>query len=216
MLLDLEKLVARYEMKANGVLHLGAHLAEEAPSYDHVFPRVPVWWIEAIPDLIPKVERQIAAYPAQKVVQGLVYSEPGVELAFNVTNYDGMSSSIFEFGTHPDFSPDTLFVQQLKLRSTTVDDLVEEHGIVANLLNMDLQGAELHALLGAEEFLRGVDYVYTEINKAEVYQGCAKVHELDAVLSDFQRVETSWVLTTLSRSRGKVDDGWGDALYVRK
>lgn len=215
MLLSLSDLITKHKMAIKGVLHVGAHLAEEAEEYDKL--RLgSVWWVEACPDLIPKIRRHIVRYPLQRAIQGLVYSVAGEDLGFNVTNHDGMSSSIFEFGTHPEFSPDTKFVDRITLPTTTIDDVVDAHGVQANLLNMDLQGAELHALLGASNFLRSVDYVYTEVNKAEVYRGCAKINELDEVLSDFKRVETTWVLTTLSRSRGKKDDGWGDALYVRR
>lgn len=205
MLLDLTDLVERYEMDVTGVLHLGAHLGEEAQMYSRLFPGVPVWWVEANPHVITKV-RSITDLFGQRLIQACVYSQDDVELEFKVTNYDGMSSSIFEFGTHPQFSPDTVFVDRVKLLSRTVDSLVAEYGIKANFLNMDLQGAELHALLGAKDFLGSVDYINTEVNSDEVYQGCCKIDELDELLNDFERMETSWV----------PGQGWGDAMYRRR
>lgn len=204
MLMEFEKLKRKWGMRITGVLHVGAHLAEEAPLYARV--RVPVWWVEANPQVLEKIEGNIASYENQSLIHALVYEEDDVELDFNVTNYDGMSSSILEFGTHTSFSPDTVFVDRIKLRTSTIDSLVADHGIKANFLNMDLQGAELHALKGATEFLGGVDYILTEVNMDEVYVGCAQVEELDEFLEDFLRVETYWV----------PGQGWGDALYLRK
>ena len=208
MLLDLETLARKYRMKVTGVVHAGAHLAEEAGDYDRLFPGAPVWWIEANSDVIPKIERAIRRYPKQSILYGLLWSEPDVELPFNVTNYDGMSSSILEFGTHPEFSPDTVFVDRRTLRSTTLDVLVNAYGMKANLLNMDLQGVEWAVAKGGRRFIADqVNYVYSEVNIAEVYKGCTQMDELDRFFTDlgFKVVETSIV----------PGQGWGDALWIR-
>lgn len=205
--MELPELNSKYNLKANGILHVGAHLAEEAEIYSEVFGvDTEVWWIEANPRVAPKIENKLRRFPHQRLIQALVYETDGVELDFNVTNYDGMSSSILKFGTHTSFSPDVVFEETIKLSSRSVDSLVAEHGIAANFLNMDLQGAEMFALSGSHEFIKGVDYVLTEVNKKEVYVGCAQVGQIDEFLSDFERVETYWV----------ADQGWGDALYVRR
>jgi FkbM family methyltransferase len=209
VLLSFPELVAKHNIHdVYGVLHVGAHLAEEAPLYHAAFPNVPVWWIEANPLVQAKIEAALSGYPLHYLIQALVYESDGVPLNFNVTNYDGMSSSILEFGTHTQFSPDTVFVDTYTLLTSRIDSLVKEHGIKANFLNMDLQGAELLALSGALEFLKGVDYIITEVNNEEVYVDCAQVEDLDALLAtyDLYRVETYWV----------PGQGWGDALYVRK
>lgn len=204
--MELDQLDAKYNFMTLGVLHVGAHLAEEAEVYTKVFGKIPVWWVEANKNVVSKIEKKLRGFPGQQLIQALVYEEDGVELDFNVTNYDGMSSSILEFGTHTSFSPDIHFVEHNKILSRSIDSLVQEHQIQANFLNMDLQGAELFALKGATEFIKTVDYVLTEVNKKEVYVGCARVRQLDEVLSDFDRVETFWV----------TNQGWGDALYVRR
>lgn len=206
MLMPLPQLIKHYGIKINGVLHVGAHLAEEAEIYRGE-GIANVWWVEGNPAVIPHLEAKTAAF-GHHLIHALVYAHDGAELDFNVTNYDGMSSSILEFGTHPTFSPDTVFVDKVTLSSRCIDSLVAEHGIVANFLNMDLQGAELFALQGAADYLHSVDYVMTEINKAEVYKGCARVEQLDEFLGAYgmERVETQWV----------AQQGWGDGLYIRR
>jgi len=165
-----------------------------------------VWWIEGNPTVLPKLKVALSRYPNHRIINALVFEEDGVELNFHVTNYDGMSSSIYEFGTHTQFSPDVKFVEHHKIHSRTVDSLVDEYNIRdINLLNMDLQGAELPCLKGSVNLLKSIQYIFTEVNKAEVYRGCTKVDQLDAFLSDFRRVDTAWV----------ANQGWGDALYER-
>lgn len=204
MLMSLPDLIALYHLDIKGVLHLGAHLGEEADIYDELGCGK-VWWVEGNPFVYTKLAANLAGHPDHVLIEALISDKDGELLNFNITNYDGMSSSLLEFGTHPNFSPDTVFEHKIQRPATTVDTLAERYDIEANFLNMDLQGAELLALKGATGFLRDVAYIMTEVNCDEVYRGCARVEQLDRYLTNFSRVETYWV----------PDQGWGDALYVR-
>jgi len=208
MLMDLELLLERWNVPVHGVLHLGAHLAEEAEVY-HRLGVGPVWWVEANPKVQAKIQRVLDPYPDQHLIEALIWdTDDSTPRPFNITNYDGMSSSVLEFGTHPEFSPDTKYVDTVQLPTRSVDSLVAEHGIEATLLNMDLQGAEGWAIRGAQDFLGDqVTAIMAEVNKAEVYKGCTQVGEFDRLIArrDFQRVETSWV----------GDQGWGDCWAVK-
>jgi hypothetical protein len=53
--------------------------------------------------------------------------------------------------------------------------------------------------------LKGIDYIYTEVNETDIYKDCALIGEIDEYLSDFERVETAMT-----------EFKWGDALYRRK
>jgi len=74
--------------------------------------------------------------------------------------------------------------------------------------NIDVQGYELEVFKGGTETLKGIDAIYTEINKAELYEGCALVEDLDAFLKlhGFSRVG-EWCPYE--------PHNWGDALYTR-
>lgn len=203
--MSLPDLIAKHELAINGILHCGAHLAEEAPIYAELGVKN-VTWIEANPAVERKIQRVLHRYPGQRLIQALLWEIDGETKTLNVTNYDGMSSSILAFGSHPEFSPDTVFVSELTMETRCIDSLAVEHDIRANFLNMDLQGVEGWVLRGASGFLHGVDYVMSEVNCKEVYEGCTQVDELDAVLEGFERVQTQWV----------GDQGWGDGLWVRR
>ena len=54
--------------------------------------------------------------------------------------------------------------------------------------------------------MQNIDYIYTEVNKEELYEGCDIVDAIDDFLYDqgFIRLETAWTHAN-----------WGDALYVK-
>jgi len=123
MLMNLDELAAKYGLvsKVIGILHGGAHLAEEAPDYARVFPAAPIWWIEANTAVTPQIIAVITKYENQKLIEALLCDVDNEHRQFNITNYDGMSSSLLEFGTHPEFSPDTVFTHSVSLATRTLD-----------------------------------------------------------------------------------------------
>lgn len=211
VLMDLDELVAKYEMDVTGIIHGGAHLAEEAADYNRIFgDDVAVCWIEANPNVKDKIHEALRPYQSQILVMGCLWHTDGQQLTFNITNYDGMSSSVYEFGTHPEFSPDTVFVDKIQVETVTLDTVAFNLSTTSwpvNMLVLDLQGAELAALEGAKELLPRLDYVMSEVNTEEVYTGCSKVWDLDDILlkNGMKRVEAHWV----------EGQGWGDALWLR-
>jgi len=63
-------------------------------------------------------------------------------------------------------------------------------------------------LKGGARTLEKIDYVYTEVNQAEVYENNAMIHELDEFLLKYgiERIATGW----------HGSQTWGDAFYVKK
>lgn len=215
MLIPLDQLIKNHNLDISGVLHLGAHTGEEAAAY-HANHVGAVYWVEGNPDLMKPLTRHLAKYPNQTAHHGLLADVTGKEMVFHISSndttpagkIDHQSSSLLQLGTHLKSSPDVYFGKDITLTSTTVDDLVEREGIGSfNFMNLDLQGAELLALLGADKALRASNALYTEVNEREVYVGCVKIKELDRFLAQygFTRRQTEWA--------GKA--GWGDALYVK-
>jgi FkbM family methyltransferase len=204
VLLELDKLISVYGLRPNGVLHLGAHEGEEAEIYsrcglDHVV------WIEGNPELIPALRASLEPR-GHVVLEGLLSERAGDTREFFVTN-NGMSSSLLPLGTHLTSHPDVQVTHTLRLVTTTVDDLAASHDLGGlDFVNVDLQRAELLALRGSDATLAQVDYVYTEVNREDVYHGAAQIGELDRFLAarGYRRIVTRWTAAQ-----------WGDALYVR-
>jgi hypothetical protein len=115
----------------------------------------------------------------------------------------GMSNSLLKPKKHLEYYPSIAFEETEVVLVNRLDDFKITD---CNLLVMDVQGAELLVLKGATETLKYIDYIYTEVNIQEMYEGCALMGDLDNYLKDFTRVETK-----LTRKRS-----WGDALYIKK
>lgn len=207
MLLNWLPLVYKHALdhRVTGIIHAGARLGEEAADYAEIECKN-VWWIEGNPAVYERLYEHVTPF-GHRAISALLSDRSGEAKTFHVTNYDGMSSSVLDFGTHPEFSPDTVFVHDIVRQTSTIDDIVRQAEITdVNMLVMDLQGYEGPVLRGATELLPKLDFVMSEVNKAEVYKGCTQIGELDSILKDFRRVETYWV----------ADQGWGDAFWVRR
>lgn len=220
MLFDLPALVAKHGMRIDGVIHAGAHLAEEAAAYAEVGVEE-VWWIEGNPELQDDLEGAVheafAAHPRVKhhIVMALLGERDGDELTLHASYPYTGSSSILAPAAHLRVSPDVKFRRGATVATRTLDSLAAQTGMRGNFLNMDLQGAELIALRGGEEILRSVDYVYTEINEDELYRGCVLLPDLVQHLGErgFAMVELQPAGDPKRGMRNWV--GWGDAIFVR-
>ena len=205
MLLDLEALVAERRLAIEEVMHIGAHHGQEADTYRALGAKR-VTWVEANPAVVP-VLRQNVEPLGHRVITALVTDRTGDTADFHVTNNE-QSSSVLSLGTHRYEHPEVVVTESLRLQTTTLDDLCEREGVsTPDLLVMDVQGAEMLVVRGAERILKGVGCIYAEVNERPVYSGAALLPDFDSYLSDrgFDRVSTTVTI-----------HGWGDALYVRR
>jgi hypothetical protein len=120
-----------------------------------------------------------------------------------------MSSSILNLAEHLEQYPHINVVKTITLKSTRLDTFIAENQITIDdydFLNIDLQGAELMAIEGLGNYIKRFKFIYTEVNLANLYDGCALLEDLDMHLGQkgFKRMETS-----ISESL------WGDALYMQ-
>lgn len=83
--------------KPKGVLHVGAHRAEESQEYIENGWRH-VIWIEAQPELAENLRKNLNN-KFNTVIEAVAWSQSGEKLIFNVAN-NGQSSSLYEFGSH--------------------------------------------------------------------------------------------------------------------
>jgi FkbM family methyltransferase len=205
LLLDLETLVAEHRLVVDEVLHIGAHHGQEADTYRALGAKR-VTWVEANPAVVPLLRQNVEPL-GHSVITALVTDHTGDTVDFHVTNNE-QSSSVLNLGTHRYEHPEVVVTASLQLRTTTLDDLCEREGVpTPDLLVMDVQGAEMLVLRGAQRILEGVGCIYAEVNERPVYAGAALLPAFDSYLSDrgFDRVSTTLTV-----------HGWGDALYVRR
>ena len=204
MLLDFEKLLKEYDMRISGVLHVGAHFGEEYLSYiDNGISRVV--FIEPLKENFQVLEDRFGAMDDVVLINKGAGSEKKELNMYRASN-NLVSSSVLKPKRHLTQHPDVLFDDgQTVIEIDRIDNMLEDI-VPYNFMNVDVQGYELEVFKGAGGYLEWVDFIMTEVNRDEVYEGCAQVGEIDEYLSryQFKRVETSWD-----------GDCWGDAFYVK-
>jgi hypothetical protein len=97
-------------------------------------------------------------------------------------------------------------VAHMKAQMRRIDELgLDLTGV--DFLNLDLQGAEAMAIRGMGDLIKGFKWVYSEVNKEELYEGCMLIDSFDLLMLShgFRRIETKWCGNT----------GWGDSLYSK-
>lgn len=204
MLIPVSELFRYWSVRTNGVLHIGAHLGEEASEYKK-FDWQPVIWVEAQPMLAEQLKLKLDR-DNNRIIQAAVWERDNVRLQLKVAS-NSMSSSLLEFGSHSKSYPEITYIDTIEVVTQRLDSILSDSE-VPNFVNLDIQGTELPALKSLGKFLNKVDYIYVEVNRREVYKGCTKIADLDSFMSsnEFKRITTRWQLK----------EGWGDALYIRK
>lgn len=170
--------------RLRGVIHVGANTGQERWHYRQY--RLPVVWIEPIPEVFAQLERNIAGLHGQRALCALIADAEGWQVAFNIASNDGLSSSMLDLAGHRELWPDVGFGRALSLSTTTLDALVRDGAIAPiaayNGLVMDTQGSELQVLRGATAVLSHIDFVKTEAADFEAYAGGCRLADLDAFL----------------------------------
>lgn len=203
MLIPIEKLPMS---KVTGVIHIGAHEAEELDIYLLCGIRR-VAWIEANPFKIDVLRKKIGGLSEMRLGHFAAGETNGKKM-LNLAN-NGQSSSILSFGTHVLEHPEIAFTGKVEVNMIRIDDWLSAEKLNRseyNFMNLDIQGYELNALRGAVRQLSHVDFIYTEVNERELYSGCALIGDMDGFLRGFGFVRVATAMTS---------HGWGDAFYFR-
>jgi FkbM family methyltransferase len=196
------------ELRGHGVVHVGAHEGQEAAGY-LAEGLGPVVLIEANPEVYARLARVMAGREGLVCIERAVSDVAGRVPLF-LASFD-QSSSLLPLAAHLAVYPDVRPVGRIEVEATPLDALLAEHGLDPSafaLLHIDVQGAELKVLAGAEALLGKVALVSLEVNFAELYQGCAQIEQIHDFLSarGFRRIALS----------SAYHPTWGDALYLRE
>jgi glycosyltransferase involved in cell wall biosynthesis len=194
-----------FNIKVNGVLHIGAHECEEKHFYNNILNigDSDIIWVDGNSIKVEEMIKRGIVNIYQSVLDD---TEKDIE--FNITN-NSQASSILCLNHEEGYYNDINIIHRIKCKSETLCNFfkrINKSSINYNFWNLDIQGVELNVLRGSKELLNTCDAIYTEVNSAEVYKGCGLIGDIDKLLSEFgfTRVDTLWT-----------DKNWGDALYVK-
>ena len=212
MLMKLDRL-QKYNLQVSGIYHIGAHTLEENNVYFEMGVNVGrVLWFEANKDLCDEYQRKSSGIPESirpKLYNEVLSDADGEEIEFHIMNHRECSS-IFKMKKHLQYTPYVNIQKNVIMKTIRMDTFIKNNNVDVsqfNFINADVQGAELKVLKGFGDVLNNIDYIYTEVNIAELYEGCALMNEIDEYVKPFgfERVETE--MTPME---------WGDAFYIKR
>ena len=205
------------EYSINGVIHVGACRGEEIIQYQDMGIKN-VIWIEPNPEVFEEMKIYLNDVGASVDSFAFQYAASNVDhetVDFNLyygpdaghlIGNKGCSSLLKANGRFEDW-----YQKTIKVETITIDTLLEENNFNLydyQILNMDVQGAEMLVLEGATKILNSINYISTEATWDNPdYIGNVMYDDLKLFLESkgFREEEI-------------IDHGpdWGDALFVRK
>lgn len=165
------------------VLDIGANRGQFAVWASGRFPTASIRCFEPIPEARAKLESVIPADRDIRVFDVALSSSPGT-VDFHVSVDDDSSSLLSASETQVGMFPGSRPERKIRVRTARLDDTLDEDEVLSRplLMKLDIQGAELEALSGAERTLEQTDFVLVECSFVELYEGQAMGDEVIAFL----------------------------------
>jgi putative glycosyltransferase len=210
--------VLERKVEVRGVIHVGAHEGQEVDPYlAHGCGRIVL--VEPNPDACRILRERFGSRPEVQVIEAAALDEAGSATLRLHTSRSGSTepASVLELKRFKEIVPTLETPRTVEVNADRLDMLLERSGIDGadfQLLNVDVQGAELRVLRGAERTLASVAAVLAEVHVVDLYDGAATERELDEFLRarGFERADV--VYHDLYDENGTFP-AWGEALYVR-
>lgn len=204
-----------FNLAPKGVFQVGANGGGEIKEFVSQGIQKGIF-VEPLPDAYKKLEQAVLVRPEFYAVNAVCTDTAGEEVSFYISTSGsaGASSSILKPTGVLSVHPEVPFGSQpVTLVSTTVDQIVVDFKANGraktiadiDLLYMDTQGSELIVLKGADEFLKQIRFIFTEVSLGGLYENDATHMELTGYLAS-----CGFSLAFIYMNR----HGWGDALYV--
>ncbi len=163
------------------IFDVGANVGQSARRYRAAFPSAAIYCFEPFPESFRELEAAVADDPGIHPIPTAVGAEPG-ESTFFVNARPATNSLLPRPETGRRYYPkDAATVSRVSVAVTTVDRVAAENGIDRiQVLKLDVQGAELMALIGAQRLLNSnaIDLIFSEIQFIEHYQSAPLFHDL--------------------------------------
>lgn len=206
----LQELLNNNNIKKKGVIHIGAHMAEEIQEYINCGIKN-VLYIEANYMIWDRLLNNLKEY-ADKIniaVYLMAISDNKKNKSFYVTS-NIMSSSLYKLNYIS--KKDGLEIDKIKqVKCETLDYFIEKRNIDMNdynILNIDTQGSEYDIISKADKTLKYIDYIKVETFKNYDYADI-KLHD------EVVKLIESKGFKMIEYEKGK-QEGTGDVNFIKE
>lgn len=164
----------------------------------------PTVLIEAWGDICLQAREMHAGNPNIAIGNFVVGSKRGKTVMWRSDN-NAESSSVLKPKDHLAMFPNIKFERcMIAMPVVPLDEIVDD--LDCDELVIDVQGYELEVLKGATETLKTVEKIRIEVNRGEVYEGCAQFDDVVDFLGEkgFKLDSVNWYKPE-----------WGDAVFIK-
>lgn len=205
------------KVQVSGVVHVGAHRGEEIFEYESLGAKQ-VIWVEPNPEVFEEMKVNLTT--AQSSVESSAFEYAASNVDHKTVDFHryygpdagylrgnkGCSSLLKTSGRFESWYKDTIKVETITLDTLLTENQFDHQNF--QLLNMDVQGAELMVLQGSSKLLDNVKYVTTEATWEDAdYVDNVMYDELKLYLESKRFVEKQIVHHA---------QNWGDILFVKE
>jgi FkbM family methyltransferase len=187
-----ERLGSEKGMK--GVISIGSHWGEEYKKWkcegaeNFIFFEPVSFNYKHMMELLPD-ENNIRAF-------NMAIGNKKGKITINVENDEnnkGQSCSILEPKLHLEQFPHIVFDSTEEVGIDRLDNIKYGRALY-DYLHIDVQGYELEVLKGATQSMQYINVIDIEVNRAELYLGCAMIVDIDTFLRvmGFYRISVDW------------------------
>lgn len=174
------------ESAAITILDIGACEGENSIRYSKMFPKSKVFAFEPLSKNIELIQKHIQKYNAPNVyIKPVCLSDHVGTVEFHVSSgtpeefkdkdvdwsFGNKSSSILPAGGElKEFYPWLSLTEKVEVPTTTISQFMRDEGLKeVDFIHMDVQGAELMVLAGAD--LNTIKAIWLEVEVVELYKG---------------------------------------------
>jgi FkbM family methyltransferase len=179
------------------IFDIGACEGEDSIRYSRIFPNSRIFSFEPLKENFDKASRNISQYGSKSIsLCSFALSDKNGESEFYVSsgqpegqtnteewNFGNKSSSLLPPGEVTKVFSWLDFKEVRKVTTKTLGSFVEENALTTiDYIHMDVQGAELAVLSGADEFISKIKSIWLEVENRPLYKDQPLRKDVEAFL----------------------------------
>jgi FkbM family methyltransferase len=203
------------------ILDIGGCEGEDSIRYSKLFPNSKIFVFEPLPSNQRLIKENLKRFNVKNVTlvpealsddrsleKFYVSSGRPNEMSTNLNwDFGNKSSSLLPPDKLGDLIPWLKFNEIIEVPTNTINNFVQINNISnIDFIHMDVQGAELKVLKGAESFINNIKAIWLEVSDADLYKEQPKKNDIEIFMAEHNFI----LIKTLS------DGVNGDQLYINK
>ncbi len=194
--IDIKNLLGNIENPV--IFEIGTNDGEDSEQFIKTFSDINLYCFEPDPRAVYRFKDRMNKYENYKLYEIAISNTNGfIDFYLSGGKNPGMpnygdwdkSSSIKKPKLHLEQHKWCKFDKIIKIETKKLDDFIKDKNIdCIDFMWVDVQGAEKELIEGSIETMKKTQYLYTEFDNVELYEGQIKLDEILKMLPDFEVV----------------------------